>query len=82
MASTICLAIVGVFALAAPSMQSPIAPRSLVHEPLEFHVTEPLQFNENGSFQVAIFEDLHFGESELASGKKPSNANGKTDTVR
>lgn len=24
---------------------------------------EPLRFTEDGSFQIAIFEDLHFGES-------------------
>lgn len=25
---------------------------------------EPLRFDENGKFQLAIFEDLHFGESK------------------
>lgn len=25
-------------------------------------VQEPLRFTDNGSFQISIFEDLHFGE--------------------
>lgn len=27
----------------------------------------PLVFNENGTFQISIFADLHFGEGELPS---------------
>ena len=26
---------------------------------------KPLTFTENGSFQISVFEDLHFGESGL-----------------
>lgn len=28
-------------------------------------ISNPLSFTRNGTFQISIFEDLHFGESEL-----------------
>lgn len=28
-------------------------------------LSNPLSFTRNGTFQISIFEDLHFGESEL-----------------
>lgn len=33
---------------------------SVLHHPSTFD--QPLRFTENGSFQISIFEDLHFGE--------------------
>lgn len=33
---------------------------SVVSRPSAFQ--EPLRFTDNGSFQISIFEDLHFGE--------------------
>ena len=31
-------------------------------------IQEPLRFTKNGSFQITIFEDLHFGEGMLFLG--------------
>jgi hypothetical protein len=28
---------------------------------------EPLQFKKNGTFQIAIFSDMHFGQCQLRS---------------
>lgn len=45
--------------LAALSHQA-VTPRAVDNSNLP-----PLTFNENGTFQISIFSDLHFGESEL-----------------
>lgn len=47
------LAIAALFA--APSLQSAVGKRFA-----------PLKFSKNGTFQISILEDLHFGESKLA----------------
>ena len=40
-------------------------------------VTGPLTFTEDGTFQISIFEDLHFGESTvIGSGAPLSLTNG------
>ncbi|PTB67828.1 Metallo-dependent phosphatase [Trichoderma citrinoviride] len=49
------------FALAPPSRQSPVPKQAQMG-----HIdalTRPLSFTTNGTFQVSIFEDLHFGEN-------------------
>jgi hypothetical protein len=43
--------------LSAASALASILPRRSVFE-------EPLRFTDNGSFQISIFEDLHFGEGK------------------
>lgn len=39
--------------------------------------TGPLQFNSNGEFKIAIFEDLHFGESEYNPNMLPEGSQQK-----
>ncbi|KAL7823483.1 Metallo-dependent phosphatase-like protein [Trichoderma gracile] len=49
------------FALATPSRQSPLPKQAQMGHADAF--TRPLSFTTNGTFQVSIFEDLHFGEN-------------------
>lgn len=53
------------FTFATPSRQSPLPKQAQMG--LADAVTRPLSFTTNGTFQLSIFEDLHFGESELVS---------------
>lgn len=56
--------------LFAPVLAMPT--KRLVPEPKQAQLgqddgvlSKPLSFTRNGTFQISIFEDLHFGESEL-----------------
>lgn len=53
-------------ALLGSSLQAPAVKDPLLDNPAEFR-RKPLTFNDDGTFQVSIFEDLHFGESMLSS---------------
>lgn len=48
--------------LAEPSWQSPLKTQNK-----ERGALRPLSFTRNGTFQISIFEDLHFGESEFTA---------------
>jgi hypothetical protein len=58
------------FALATPSGQSPLPKQAQMGHADAF--TRPLSFTTNGTFQVSIFEDLHFGESEFHASTRHS----------
>lgn len=53
-------------AFVASSIQAP--PPLLLQTPKRYdnssRATRPLTFNKDGTFQICIFNDLHFGESE------------------
>jgi hypothetical protein len=53
----------GLLALAVPCMQFPTS-RFTNNTRSSREPFGPLRFKPDGSFQLAIFEDLHFGESE------------------
>lgn len=53
------LALVLMLSLFAPSLQTPLA-KSYANTSTKFG---PLKFRNDGNFQIAVFEDLHFGES-------------------
>ena len=62
-------------AFVASSTQAP--PPLLLQTPKRYdnssRATRPLTFNKDGTFQICIFNDLHFGESEyLLAGPVPS----------
>lgn len=52
---------------AVTSSQSPTS--FTVQDPKNYkntsRISQPLTFNQDGTFQISIFEDLHFGESKL-----------------
>ena len=56
---SLSLAAAGLLTLVVPCLQLPTARYTYTTEPYG-----PLRFKSDGSFQLAIFEDLHFGESE------------------
>lgn len=57
--------------LARQSVQAPAAPVLRVQSPRTYanssgeRALPPLTFDEHGTFQLSIFGDLHFGESEF-----------------
>lgn len=49
--------------LIAPSLQAVLPARYAASN--SSSQLSPLRFREDGSFQISIFEDLHFGESKI-----------------
>ena len=65
-------AAVATFIFALPSFQSPTPERGVEKTGNALKRSGafgPLQFRTDGTFQISIFEDLHFGESRSLAGQ-------------